>query len=61
MEELASGKKDWEDFWLHLGDKYVFIRFIAIRDEQGEFAGVVEFAHDIKPYRAISGEKRIAD
>ena len=61
VEELASGKKDWEDFWLHLGDKYVFIRFIAIRDEQGKFAGVVEFAHDIKPYRAISGEKRIAD
>lgn len=61
VADLASGKKDYEDFWLHLGDKYVFIRYIAVRNESGEFTGVVEFSQDIKPIQAITGEKRIAD
>ncbi|MFZ7102525.1 MAG: DUF438 domain-containing protein [Peptococcaceae bacterium] len=61
VEDLASGKKDREDFWLHLGDKYVYIRYIAVRDEQNEFIGVVEVSQDIKPFLAIKGEKRIAD
>lgn len=61
IQDLASGKKDWEDFWLHLGDLYVFIRYIAVRDENGEFMGVVEFTQDIKALQSITGEKRIAD
>jgi DUF438 domain-containing protein len=61
VEDFVSGKKDSEDFWLHMGDKYVYIRYIAVRDEKGEFAGVVEVTQDINPFQAISGEKRIAD
>jgi len=61
VEDLASGKKDWEDFWLHFDGKYVFIRYIAIRDENNEFIGVVEFTQDINPLQSIKGEKRIAD
>lgn len=61
VEDLASGKKDGEDFWLQFGDKYVHIKYIAVRDEKGEFLGVVEVSQDIKPLQAIAGEKRIAD
>jgi len=61
VKDLVSGKKDWEDFWLHLGDKYAFIRYIAVRDENGDFIGVVEVTQDIKPLQSITGEKRIAD
>lgn len=61
VEDFVSGRKDSEDFWLHLRDKYVYIRYIAVRDEKGEFVGVVEVTQDINPYQAISGEKRIAD
>jgi len=61
VEDLASGKKDWEDFWLLFDGKYVFIRYIAVRDENNEFIGVVEVSQDIKPFQSIKGEKRIAD
>jgi DUF438 domain-containing protein len=61
VEDLAMGKKNYEDFWLHLGDKYVFIRYIAVRDEKGEFVGVVEVTQDIKHFQSITGEKRISD
>jgi len=61
IEDLRSGKKDHEDFWLHLGDKYVFIRYFAVRNDAGEFLGVMEVTQDIAPLQAISGEKRLAE
>jgi DUF438 domain-containing protein len=61
VEDLRSGKKDHEDFWINLGDKYVLIKYFAVRDEKGEFLGVVEVSQDIKPIQEIKGEKRLAD
>ncbi|NLM45284.1 MAG: DUF438 domain-containing protein [Firmicutes bacterium] len=61
IEDLRSGKKDHEDFWLRMGDKYVFIRYFAVRNDKGEFLGVMEVTQDIAPLQAISGEKRLAD
>lgn len=61
VEDFKSGKKDHEDFWIKMGDKYVYIRYHAVRDESGNFAGVLEVTQDIKPIQAITGEKRIMD
>lgn len=63
VEELLSdfklGKKDTEDFWIKFGNKYVYIRYFAIRDEDGEYMGTLEFTQNIDPIQAIEGEKRI--
>ncbi|MDF2988157.1 MAG: domain S-box protein [Eubacterium sp.] len=59
VEELKSGKKDHEDFWIKMGNKYVHIRYFAVRNEKGEFLGVMEFTQDIKPIQDITGEKRL--
>ena len=61
VEDLQAGRKDHEDFWLRMGDKYVFIRYFAVRNEDNEFLGVVEVTQDIAPLQAISGEKRLLD
>lgn len=61
VEDFKSGKKDHEDFWIKMGDKYVYIRYHAVRDKTGNFAGVLEVTQDIKPIQAITGEKRIMD
>ncbi len=61
VEDFKSGKKDHEDFWIKMGEKYVYIRYHAVRDKVGNFAGVLEVTQDIKPIQAISGEKRIMD
>lgn len=44
-----------------MGQKYVHIQYFAVRDEQGDFLGVLEATQDIKPLQEISGEKRIMD
>lgn len=59
VEDLRSGKKDNEDFWIKLGDKFVYIRYFAVRNAKGEYLGVLETSHDIKPIRDLEGEKRL--
>lgn len=59
VEDLQSGEKDHEDFWINMGEKYVLIRYFAVRNEQGEFMGVLEVSQNIKPIQEITGEKRL--
>ena len=61
VADFKSGKKDQEDFWIRMGEKYVSIRYFAIRDEQGEYQGTLEVTQDIAELQKITGEKRIAD
>lgn len=61
VEDLKSGKKEYEDFWIKKGEIYVMIRYFAVRDNNGEFLGIIEFTQNIAPIQAITGEKRLAD
>ena len=42
-----------------MGEKFVYIRYFAVRDEAGEYLGVLEVTQDIAPIQAITGEKRL--
>ena len=59
VEDLKSGKKDSESFWIQMGDRFVVISYYAVRDENGEFMGTLEFSQDIAPLKALEGEKRL--
>jgi len=39
IEDLKSGKKDHEDFWIKMGEKYVYIRYFAVRNEKRRIPG----------------------
>lgn len=59
IDDLRSGKKEHEDFWIKMGNKYVYIRYFAVRNEKGEYLGTMEVTQDIKPIQDITGEKRL--
>lgn len=59
VSDFKEGKKDQEDFWIKAGDKYILIRYYAVRNGQGEYLGVLEVTQDIKPIQEITGEKRL--
>ena len=59
IADFRSGKKDHEDFWIRMGERFVYIRYFAVRDEAGEYLGVLEVTQDIAPIQAITGEKRL--
>lgn len=59
VEDLKSGKKDHEDFWIKMGDLFVYIRYFAVRSKSGEFLGTLEITQNIKPIIELEGEKRL--
>lgn len=59
VNDFKEGKKDSEDFWIKMGEKYILIRYFAVRNEKGEFLGTLEFTQDIAPIQEITGEKRL--
>jgi len=59
VEDFKAGKKESESFWIKMGGKYVYIRYFAIRDENGDYVGTMEVTQDIQPIQEISGEKRL--
>lgn len=61
VDDLRSGRKDHEDFWIRMGERYVLIRYYAVRNADGEYLGAMEVTQDIKPLQEITGEKRLAD
>jgi len=61
LRDFKSSKRDNADFWIKLGEKYVLIRYFAVRNEKGEYLGTLEVTQDIAPIQKITGEKRIYD
>ncbi len=61
VNSFKDGSKDHEDFWIDFHDKFVHIRYYAVRDKNGEYLGTLEVTQDIKPIRELQGEKRLLD
>jgi DUF438 domain-containing protein len=61
VEDLRNGVKDNEDFWIRMGDLFVYIRYFAVSNKQGEFLGTLEITQNIKPITELEGEKRLRD
>ncbi|NLO37472.1 MAG: DUF438 domain-containing protein [Clostridiaceae bacterium] len=61
LDDFKAGQRDQADFWIHMGPRYVLIRYYAVRDESGAYLGTLEVTQDIAPIQAISGDKRLLD
>lgn len=59
VNSFKSGKKDSEEFWIQIRDKFIHIRYFAIRDKENNYLGTLELTQDIKPLRDLEGEKRM--
>ncbi|MFA6627437.1 MAG: DUF438 domain-containing protein [Bacilli bacterium] len=61
INSFKTGLKDHEDFYINMGDKFVYIRYFAVRDHHHDYLGTLEVTQDIKPIRALEGEKRLVE
>lgn len=59
VEDFKAGRKDSEDFWINMGEKYILIRYFAVHSEKGEYLGVLEVTQNIRHIQEIKGEKRL--
>ena len=61
LDDFKAGRRDQADFWIHMGPRYVLIRYYAVRDENSAYLGTLEVTQDIAPIQAITGDKRLLD
>ena len=59
LEDLKSGRKDYEEFWIDLKGRKLYIRYFTVRDKEGKYLGTLEVGQDITDIKKIEGEKRL--
>lgn len=58
---FRQGKKDYADFWIQFRERFVLIRYFALRDDQGTYKGTIEVTQDVTGIRNLKGERRLLD
>lgn len=58
---FRSGKRDHADFWIKMKGRFIYIRYFALRNEQGEYKGTIEVSQDVTEIRELHGEQRLLD
>lgn len=61
IASFRSGAKDHAKFWIRRGDMLILIRYIAVRDEDGQYRGVLEYTEEISELQNLEGERRLLD
>jgi hypothetical protein len=61
VQAFKNGEKDVAEFWIPMGESFVHIRYFALRDDEGNYRGVIEVSQDVSGIRALEGERRLLD
>lgn len=59
LSDFKSGKESKAAFWINFRGMFVYIEYIALRDDQGQYLGVIECTQDLTKYRQLEGEQRL--
>ncbi len=61
VDAFKSGERLEANFWINFHDKFVYIQYFAVRDDAGNYKGVLEITYDAKTVRGLEGEQRLLD
>jgi len=59
IRAFRNGEQDEAEFWLDKGDQFIYIVYNAVRDDQGNFRGVLEMMQDVTHIRSLTGSRRL--
>jgi DUF438 domain-containing protein/uncharacterized protein (DUF2249 family) len=59
IEAFRKGEQDEAEFWLEMGDKFIYIIYNAVRDGNGKFRGVLEMMQDVTHIRSLTGSQKL--
>jgi hypothetical protein len=58
LGDFRAGRQNVAEFWINFHDKFVHVRYFAVRNSDGAYLGTLELAQDLTPLRALQGERR---
>jgi len=59
--DFRAGRQSVAEFWINFQGRFVHIRYLAVRDEAGQYLGTLEVTQDVGPIRALEGERRLLE
>lgn len=59
VRAFREGEHDEAEFWLEMNGKFIYIIYVAVRDEEGNFKGVLEMMQDATRIRSLEGNQRL--
>lgn len=59
IEAFRSGEQNEAEFWIESRGKFIYILFVAVRDEEGKYCGVLEMMQDVTRIRSLEGSRRL--
>lgn len=59
IDKFRSGEQSKAEFWINKPGTFIYIVYVAIRDSNGNFRGVMEMMQDCTHIRAMEGEQRL--
>lgn len=59
VEAFRKGEQDRASFWIRMKGEFILIQYFAIRDEQGNYRGVIEVTQEITEIKELEGERRL--
>jgi hypothetical protein len=61
LQDFRAGRQNVAEFWINFRDRFVHVRYFAVRNPDGAYLGTVELTQDLTPLRALQGEKRLLE
>ena len=61
LSDFRAGRQNVAEFWITFQDKFVHVRYFAVRTTDGGYLGTVELTQDLTPLRALQGERRLLE
>jgi hypothetical protein len=59
IDKLRSGEQNKAEFWINKPDLFIYIIYVAVRDKDGKFRGVLEMMQDCTHIRAMEGSQTL--
>ena len=58
IDSFRAGTQDYAEMWINKPDLFIHIEYIAVRNEAGQFKGILEMVQDCTHIRSLSGSRK---
>ena len=59
IKAFRNGDQDEAEFWIEKNGRFIYIIYNAVRDDQGNFRGVLEMMQDVTHIRSLTGNRKL--
>jgi DUF438 domain-containing protein len=61
LRAFASGEREVAEFWIEMQERFIHIRYFAVRNPAKDYLGCLEVTQDVTGIRGLEGERRLLE